>query len=1048
MALFSFYLLFGSQIEHLIMAPAAGDIVFDICEMVTFGFFVIDMTLRIFVEPNYFDIRWCCRGGSEGGHCSLGSFMFWCDLASTGVILYDVSFINKARYQIVDVEIELEDGMQVDGGGLDKFDSFRPNNLEIDLLITIVRCARVARFVSSKIVVNASNRINWYWLFHRLNFVNPFFYWKRRQARLASLGVTGDDSKTFLQSNRQEKRTTWGDVHIGVLAAIRATAQAEEEKAEEARRHSPRFWKYFKRSMSSTAFQENEKSIALKHRAAMKIQRIWRSQNKVEKYSNDGGSAFGDIALSSEAGESALSTSNNRPGAIDSVDELGRRSTFQALFHSRTSGKLDGDDVEANRIPSMVGAKSSRFQSQSGEGKESQVGSDMRGLTGQRVGIGVLLALVFTVVFTYTEPNSTLTSMMIVLHNQTNNSEFQMDALSSARNTSIPELYMFEPANGPVNITFGQPPKLRNREILRMTVTDSNNRKSVGWFDIGEERKLSAWTEIAATLFIIIAWFSGVTAFVGPVMSLVVIPIERMVRLLGMLMLDPLGYQSTPRFNKFVSEEDELISTTRWTKDVLKGMETTFLMSTIHRIGSLMKVGFGSAGVEIIRNNLQTGQSKDLLILNSQGYTVPCIFLFCDIRQFTAATESLQEEVFAFTNRIAAVVHSICHSYGGAANKNVGDAFLLSWSLMDKTVDFGSRRGVGGPLKARSNQADKALLSVIKICISLHYDKFYLEPLSEAARKKLETKLKDRSGPVVRMGFGLHAGKAVQGAIGSQRKIDATYVSEAVERAEFLESSTKQYGVNILMSGNFHKLLHTNTRRRCRRIDKILIQDENDNEDEDSYREELPGELMELFTFDMDVDAIHRPQLKRKTDADTLSDTGSLIGETRRSKGMSRRSITSLRGRRRSTSVQPTASTEFLVGGPGVTMGGPDTNTPGSRSAGPPSVSSVHSIDEVNNPNTQGPPELQLPTGPALYSHNNWQSPDMRRIREKFVQGLFFQKYSSGLNAFYNRDWETAEQCFTLLIRNFDDGPSKYFMEQIIKHNREPPRDFLAYGLA
>lgn len=45
-------------------------------------------------------------------------------------------------------------------------------------------------------------------------------------------------------------------------------------------------------------------------------------------------------------------------------------------------------------------------------------------------------------------------------------------------------------------------------------------------------------------------------------------------------------------------------------------------------------------------------------------------------------------------------------------------------------------------------------------------------------------------------GFGLHAGKAVQGAIGSQRKLDATYLSEAVERAEFLESSTKIYGKN------------------------------------------------------------------------------------------------------------------------------------------------------------------------------------------------------------------------------------------------------------
>jgi class 3 adenylate cyclase len=76
------------------------------------------------------------------------------------------------------------------------------------------------------------------------------------------------------------------------------------------------------------------------------------------------------------------------------------------------------------------------------------------------------------------------------------------------------------------------------------------------------------------------------------------------------------------------------------------------------------------------------------------------------------------------------------------------------------------------------------------------------------------------------MGFGLYAGKAVQGAIGSQRKIDATYVSEAVDRAEFLESSTKKYGLKMLMSGNFHQLLHPNTRRRCRKVDQILLLDD------------------------------------------------------------------------------------------------------------------------------------------------------------------------------------------------------------------------------
>lgn len=160
------------------------------------------------------------------------------------------------------------------------------------------------------------------------------------------------------------------------------------------------------------------------------------------------------------------------------------------------------------------------------------------------------------------------------------------------------------------------------------------------------------------------------------------------------------------------------------------------------------------------------------------------------------------------------MVHSICHSYNGAANKNVGDAFLLSWSLDDGPSRSKSPKstGVDGgdtKLRAKSNQADKALLSVIKICISLQYDKFYLEPLSDGATMRLKSKLKNRPGPVVQMGFGLHAGKAVQGAIGSQRKIDATYVSEAVERAEFLEASTKKYGLNMLMSGNFHKVSYT-----------------------------------------------------------------------------------------------------------------------------------------------------------------------------------------------------------------------------------------------
>lgn len=178
-------------------------------------------------------------------------------------------------------------------------------------------------------------------------------------------------------------------------------------------------------------------------------------------------------------------------------------------------------------------------------------------------------------------------------------------------------------------------------------------------------------------------------------------------------------------------------------------------MSTILRIGSLMKVGFGSAGVEIIRKHLEKGQAKNISFTQG-GSTVSCIFLFCDIRQFTDATECLQEEVFVFTNKIAAVVHSICTAYGGSANKNIGDAFLLSWLLTEETTTKKSRgntkriNSVFDKIK-RGTQADKALLSVVKINLALYHDNYFLEGMSEKAKNRLLAKLANRPGPVVQV---------------------------------------------------------------------------------------------------------------------------------------------------------------------------------------------------------------------------------------------------------------------------------------------------------
>ena len=161
------------------------------------------------------------------------------------------------------------------------------------------------------------------------------------------------------------------------------------------------------------------------------------------------------------------------------------------------------------------------------------------------------------------------------------------------------------------------------------------------------------------------------------------------------------------------------------------------------------------------------------------------------------------------------------------------------------------------------------------------------------ARTSLLAKLKSRPGPIVQMGFGLHAGKAVQGAIGSQRKIDATYVSEAVERAEYLETSTKKYGLRMLMSDSFLHLLHASNRRRCRKIDQIMFHNENEEDTEEiGYGQ---GDVMELFTFDMDIDALWRTKIGTRVTEDTGNGSDN-EGSTRSQRlGGSRMSGSSLR---------------------------------------------------------------------------------------------------------------------------------------------------------
>ena len=72
------------------------------------------------------------------------------------------------------------------------------------------------------------------------------------------------------------------------------------------------------------------------------------------------------------------------------------------------------------------------------------------------------------------------------------------------------------------------------------------------------------------------------------------------------------------------------------------------------------------------------------------------------------------------------------------------------------------------------------------------------------------------------MGFGLHVGWAIEGAIGSEYKIDASYLSPNVNMASRLEAATKQFGTTILLSDDFVSLLSPKVRRRVRQVCPLM----------------------------------------------------------------------------------------------------------------------------------------------------------------------------------------------------------------------------------
>eukprot|EP00283_Hemiselmis_rufescens_P004835 CAMPEP_0173429376 /NCGR_PEP_ID=MMETSP1357-20121228/8099_1 /TAXON_ID=77926 /ORGANISM="Hemiselmis rufescens, Strain PCC563" /LENGTH=386 /DNA_ID=CAMNT_0014393549 /DNA_START=126 /DNA_END=1286 /DNA_ORIENTATION=+ len=261
----------------------------------------------------------------------------------------------------------------------------------------------------------------------------------------------------------------------------------------------------------------------------------------------------------------------------------------------------------------------------------------------------------------------------------------------------------------------------------------------------------------------------------------VVAPVERMAHIVSSLSknpLEPLAHVDLP---------------------LTMSKETRSVERALTAFGSLLQLSFGEAGAKIIQTNMRHGRVDHTCC----GKLVQAIFGFCDIRNFTDCTEALQGEVVKLVNTVAEIVHEAVVDNHGFPNKNIGDAFLLVW------------KPKGG--MAICTAADCALRSYIRTIMQMAKSKELLQfAMSEGVQQRVP-------GYQVKMGFGLHFGLAVEGAIGSKRKIDASYLSPHVNTTARLEAATKQFGVAILMSEDIFSLLSPNVQKLCRLIDRVVL---------------------------------------------------------------------------------------------------------------------------------------------------------------------------------------------------------------------------------
>ncbi|MCC7403769.1 MAG: HAMP domain-containing protein [Bdellovibrionales bacterium] len=173
----------------------------------------------------------------------------------------------------------------------------------------------------------------------------------------------------------------------------------------------------------------------------------------------------------------------------------------------------------------------------------------------------------------------------------------------------------------------------------------------------------------------------------------------------------------------------------------------------------LNKFHGSSVANDLLKGDLQLGGSR-------KEVTV----FFSDIRGFTKFSEGhTPEEVVDMLNEYFQIMVGIINKNGGVVDKFIGDAIMAVWGAPTST--------------------ERDPFNAVKACMEMR-----------VALEKLNKTRAGRNQVPIKMGIGLHCGSVISGTIGSDERMEFTVIGDTVNQASRIESSTKAFGTDLLLS--------------------------------------------------------------------------------------------------------------------------------------------------------------------------------------------------------------------------------------------------------